>query len=173
MAIHIEQEREMHGVSMNKTIDASAMTMTLDLLQKYQYQYPIKSTVRELMSNAIDSTAEREMAKSILSGEKTVEDYFVEIEGEQYKDSHFDRDYYDLRWLSDDNQVYITYKVGNGLERDQVTISDNGVGLGGKRLEKYFTLGYSTKRLSKLPLGKFGIGGKAALSVGVDYFTME
>lgn len=173
MAIHIEEEQELGGISMNKEISATAHRMTLDLLQKYQYQYPIKSTVRELVSNGIDSIAEREVAVNILTGVKTVEDYFVNLEGEEYQDSKFDATYYDLQWLSDDNKVYIEYHVGNDLEKDHVVIKDNGVGLGSYRLEKYFSLGYSTKRLSKLPLGKFGIGGKAGLSVGFPYFTME
>lgn len=172
MAIHNLVEKSMSG-GMHKGIEASAINMMLDNLQKSQYNYPIKSTVRELISNGIDSLAEREMAKEILSGNKQVSDYFVEKEGEEYQDSKFDPSYYDLNWLSDDNTISLTYIVGNDLERDKVVIMDNGVGLGSYRLQKYFSLGYSTKRLSKLPLGKFGIGGKAALSIGVDYFTME
>lgn len=172
MSIHNLVEKSMSG-GMQKGIEASAINMMLDNLQKSQYQFPIKSTVRELVSNGIDSIAEREMAKEILSGNKQVSDYFVEKEGEEYQDSKFDPTYYDLNWLSDDNTIGLTYIVGSDLERDKVVITDNGVGLGSYRIQKYFSLGYSTKRLSKLPLGKFGIGGKAALSIGVDYFTME
>lgn len=172
MAIHTQVEKSISS-GMKKSIQESSMGMTLDLLQKYQYKYPIKSTVRELISNGIDSISEREVAKNILSGIKTISDYYETIEGEEYEDSHFDPTYYNLNWLSDDSTVYMTYIVGSGLEKDKVVITDNGVGLGSYRLEKYFNLGYSTKRLSKLPLGKFGIGGKAALSIGVDYFTME
>lgn len=172
MSVHNQQEVEMGG-GVAKGIQASAMKMILDNLQKYQYQFPIKSTVRELVSNSVDAVAERDVAKKLLSGEGKVEDYYVEIEGEEYEDSKFDPSYYDLKWLSDVSSVQITYIVGKSTERDKVIIADEGVGLGSYRLEKYFSLGYSTKRLSKILLGKFGIGGKAALSIGEPYYTME
>ncbi len=155
-----------------KQIDASAMDMIMKNLQAYQYQRPIPSTVRELVSNGIDSIEEKKMAIAILTGKNKIADYFVDKEGIEFEDSKFDPTYYDLKWLSDSDQVFMNYIVNGPLEKDQVIITDNGVGLGSYRLEKYFSLGYSTKRLSKLPLGKFGIGGKAALSV-VDFYTME
>jgi hypothetical protein len=172
MAIHNQLEKSMSG-GVQKKIEGSAMNLILDNLQKYQYKYAIKSTVRELICNGVDSITEKEVARNILTGIKQVSDYFESREGEEYQDSNFDPSYYDLNWLSDDNSVYLTYIVGSDIEKDKVIITDNGVGLGSYRLEKYFSLGYSTKRLSKLPLGKFGIGGKAPLSIGVDYFTME
>jgi hypothetical protein len=173
MAIHNAEQKQMQG-GYSKGIEASSMEMIMRNLQQYQYQKPIPSTVRELASNGIDSVAERNMARQILIGEAQVSDFFVEKEGAEFQDSKFDPNYYDLNWLSDDNNVYINYIVNGPLERDTVIFSDNGVGLGSYRLEKYMSLGYSTKRLSKLPLGKFGIGGKAGLSItGVDYFTME
>lgn len=172
MAIHNEQAKSMQG-GFNKGIEGSAMQLILDNLQKYQYQYPIKSTVREIISNALDSVSEREVARKILKGTHKVEDFFEQREGEIYQDSKFDPSYYDLKWLSSDARVHMTYMEGNALEKDRVEFRDNGVGLGEYRLIKYFSLGYSTKRLSKLPLGKFGIGGKAPLSTGVDFFTME
>lgn len=162
----------MHG-GMGKEIEQSAMELILDNLQKYQYINPIKSTVREIISNGIDSISEREVAKKILKGTHRVEDFFEERDGKIYQDSKFDPSYYDLRWLSSDAKVHMTYIEGNAIEKDKVEFRDNGVGLGAYRLIKYFSLGYSTKRLSKLPLGKFGIGGKAPLSTGVDFFTME
>ena len=172
MAIHIEQKRAMgHGAI--KTIDQGAIDMILDNLQKSQYTYPIKSTIREIVCNGIDSTQEKIVAKHILQGIGAVSDYFVDIEGEVYKDSKFDPEYYDLNWLSQDNTVEINYIVGGNMTKDKLVITDHGVGLGGNRLKGYFTLGYSTKRLSKLPVGKFGIGGKAPLSTGVDFYTME
>jgi hypothetical protein len=157
-----------------KQIDESGIMMVFDTLQKYQYSFPIKSTVRELLCNGIDSVMEKKMAREILTGRAKVEDYFVDLEGPLYKDSKFNKDYYDLKWLNDrDDQVYMTYVVGGQMSKDQVVIQDNGVGLGGKRLEGYFKLAYSTKRLSKLPLGKFGLGAKAPLSIGLEYYTME
>lgn len=172
MAIHNQLEKSMSG-GVTKRIEASAIKMMLDNLQKDQYQNPIKSTIREVVCNGIDSNVEKNTARNILTGANTVEDYFEPPrEEEEYQDSKFDPTYYDLNWLCDDDFVSITYVVGKELERDKVIISDNGVGLGSYRLEKYFSLGYSTKRLAKMPLGKFGIGGKAPLSI-VDYFTME
>lgn len=172
MAIHTEEKKTMQAGFM-KTIDQSGFDMMFDLVQKYQYSYPVKSTVRELVSNGLDSITERNMAIEILTGKAKVEDYFVDLEGEVYKDSHFDPSYYDIQWLSNDPNVTLLYKEGNNITRDSVTITDNGVGLGGERLEKYFRLGYSTKRLSKLPLGKFGVGAKSPLSIGAEFYTME
>lgn len=172
MAIHIEEPRTMEAGFM-KTIDESGIMMMFDVLQKYQYAHPVKSTVRELLSNGIDSVTEKNMAKQILIGKAKVEDYFVHIEGELYKDSKFTPDYYNLQWLSDNDKVTINYVEGSHMSKDKVYISDSGVGLGGERLEKYFRLGYSTKRLSKLPLGKFGVGAKSPLSIGTEYYTME
>lgn len=171
MAIHTEQQNEING-GFNKEIDSSAMPMMLDVLQKYQYQYPIKSAIRELVSNGLDAISEREVARNILSGKNQVSDYFVEKEGEVFKDSKFDKDYYDLKYLTNDKLVHILYVEGKNSEKDYITIRDTGVGLGGKRLEKYFSLGYSTKRLNKHSLGKFGLGNKSPLSI-MPYYTVE
>lgn len=172
MAIIQEQTKEMQG-GFSKKIDSGGAKLMFDVLQKSQYAYPIKSAVRELLSNGLDSISEKNMAREILIGRKKVSDYFVEIEGELYKDSHFDPDYYDLAWLDRKNEVSITYVQGSMMGKDKVVIEDTGVGLGGKRLEKYFDLGFSTKRLSKLPLGKFGVGAKSPLSIGMQFYTVE
>lgn len=172
MAIHTEAESTMQKGFVKK-MDTSGINMMFDTLQKYQYTYPVKSTVRELLSNGIDSTVEKQTAIKILTGQAKVEDFFVEKEGDLYKDSKFDPSYYDLKWLSGKDTVELRYFVGSNTRKDYVTITDYGVGLGGKRLEKYFSLGFSTKRLSKLPLGKFGLGAKSPLSVGVDMYTIE
>lgn len=172
MAIIPEEKKEMQG-GFKKAIDASGAKLMFDALQKYQYSHPIKSTVRELLSNGIDSVAEKNMAKSILLGRKKISDYYVEIEGELYQDSHFNPDYYDMNWLDKKDTVSITYVKAPEMGKDKVVIEDSGVGLGGKRLEKYFDLGYSTKRLYAAALGKFGVGAKAAMSIGIDYYTVE
>lgn len=156
MAIIPEEKKEMQG-GFKKIIDASGAKLMFDALQKYQYSHPIKSTVRELLSNGIDSVAEKNIAKSILLGRKKVEDYYANIEGELYQDSHFNPDYYDLNWLDKKDEVVITYHHGSEMSKDKVVIEDSGVGLGGKRLEGYFGLGYSTKRLNTTALGKFGV----------------
>lgn len=171
MAILEQQTTEIEG-GFEKKIEEGSMGLMMDILQKYQYQFPIKSSIRELASNGLDSIAEREVAKKILTGKNKVSDFYEEKEGSLYKDSKFDPEYYDLKYLSDDPNVYITYHVGSGVEKDKVTIEDNGVGLGLYRLSSYFNLGYSTKRLSKLPLGKFGLGNKSPLSIN-DYYTVE
>lgn len=172
MAIHIQEEQQLQQ-GHNKSVDEAGLTMIFDVLQKYQYAFPIKSTVRELLSNGVDSVAEKRVAREILTGKAQVSDYFVEIEGALYKDSRFDPSYYNLDWLSNDDTVLMSYQVGGALEKDKVIFKDYGVGLFGKRLEGYFKLAYSTKRLSKLPLGKFGLGAKSPLSVGVDFYTVE
>ena len=171
MAILQDNLTEING-GFKKKIEESAVGVVMDILQRFQYQYPIKSSIRELVSNGIDSVTEKNVAKDILSGKAKVSDYYQEIEGELYADSKFDPSYYNLNYLSTDDIVRITYHKNADLEKDYVTITDNGVGLGAYRLSKYFSLGYSTKRLSKLPLGKFGIGAKAPLSIN-PYYTIE
>lgn len=170
MALLEMAQQEVGGF--HKEIEAGSMGLMMDILQRYQYKFPVKSSIRELVSNGLDAVQEREVAKKILSGKNVVADFFEEREGEIYKDSKFDPNYYDPKYLSDDLDVYITYHVGDNMEKDKVTIKDYGVGLGQYRLSKYFNLGYSSKRLSKLPLGKFGLGNKSPLSIN-DYYTVE
>jgi hypothetical protein len=157
----------------NKEIEASALTMMLDNLQVFMYQKPVQSTVRECTSNALDAIKEKNVALNILSGKNKVSDYFVERQGVIYEDSKFDKDYYDTEWLSKENTVTLTY-INNpdALARDTFVIEDTGVGLGGVRLEKYFSLGYSSKRLSAETLGKFGLGNKSPLSTGVESYRI-
>jgi len=172
MAILQESQTEIQG-GFTKGIESSAMSLMMDILQRFQYQFPIKSTIRELVSNGLDSITEKQTAFAILRDGKPVSDYFEDLEGDIYADSKFTAEYYDLQYLSTSkNNVEVTYHQGDETSKDYVTVSDYGVGLGGKRLAKYFSLGFSTKRLSKLPLGKFGIGAKAPLSVN-SYYTIE
>jgi hypothetical protein len=181
MAIHNEQIREVQGFA--KEIEASALGMILDNLQVSQYQYPQKSTVRELVSNSLDAIKEKQIALSILQGKEKVEDYYITRNEPLYKDSNFDPSYYDPKWLWVEGQhypdlvmyqpdtAYVTYVETGELEKDKLIIQDFGVGLGGKRLEGYFKLGWSSKRNNKSALGKYGIGAKAALSAA-SYFVM-
>lgn len=179
MAIHQEEVQEIQGF--DKKIEESALGMILGNLQVSQYQYPQKSTIRELASNAMDAIREKDIAIGILSGALKEEDYYLRRDDELYKDSNFDVSYYDPQWLADSftplsdgrypSKVFITYVDGGTDKRDKLVIEDFGVGLGGVRLEKYFNLGYSTKRNTKLALGKFGIGAKAGLST-MPYYTM-
>jgi K+-sensing histidine kinase KdpD len=122
------------------------MTMILDNLQVSQYQYPEKSTIRELVSNAVDSTKEKFQALSILNGEKQESDFYIRRDGAMFKDSNFNPAYFNQKWLGAETQVQIIYEEGSQLERDKVRIIDQGVGLGGKRLEGYFKLGLTKSR---------------------------
>lgn len=171
MALQVEEIIDMKE-GLKKEFAPESIEMMMDLVQKFQYSSPVKSTVRELASNAVDAIKERDVAKEILSGKAKVSDYYVESTGELTKDSKFNPDYYDLKWLSDDPNVRIVYEE-RGTEKDIIRIIDNGVGLGGLRLEKYFQLGFSSKRTSSWALGKFGIGGKAALSTGEPYYILK
>jgi hypothetical protein len=154
-----------------KTIDKNSMGMALDILQRGLYAYPIQSTVRELASNGYDAIKEREVAKGILLGTTTVEDHFdvTKIDG-VFHASGWDPTYFDLDWLSDDPNTYLYYEEGD--QKDALRIVDHGVGLGKTRLVNYFMLNWSSKRANKDSLGRFGLGSKVALSLGVESFRV-
>ena len=82
-----------------KKIDVGARKMVFDILQATQYQKPEESTVRELVSNAVDSQREKEIAIEILNRKANPEKYFITREGEQYKDSNWAPTYYNLDHL--------------------------------------------------------------------------
>jgi hypothetical protein len=186
MAIHQQEVMETSSIGITKTITADSMSMAMAILQKHQYQFPQKSTIRELAANSLDSAQEKNVALRIISGQAKVEDYYIDRDDPMYKDSQWDPGYYDFKWLwtegerftpelqgRDPNGVYITYHDGGNLGKDKLTIEDYGVGLGNQRLLGYFQLLYSTKRNSKFAKGRFGIGAKAAFSTGEPYFTMR
>lgn len=134
----------------DKEIHKSARTMMLDNIQNFIYQKPIPSCVRETVSNCVDATNEKLVALKIINGEIDVKDVYktmedVEVSKEEdniYADSEFNRDYYDPKWLSSSNRIDITYTCNTVIgERDMFSISDNGVGIGDKRLEGIFSLG--------------------------------
>lgn len=181
MAIHEEVVREgQQGIK--KQFEMSAASMLFDNLQKNQYQYPEKSTIRELGSNASDAINEKLIALKILKGEARPEDFYVPKEGELFDDSKYLPEYYDAKWLSPLlNRIEIVYEEANAnTQRDTLRIIDHGVGIGHvvnpvtmqSRLQGCLKLGYSTKRASNVAMGKFGIGAKSALSTGVDSYTM-
>lgn len=157
-----------------REIDKGAMGLVLDTIQITQYTKPEESTVRELTANAVDSQREKEIAVSILSGESTPEEHFIDREGDKYKDSNWDASYYNLDHLNTEKtKVELTYKQNEGIGYcDTFSVKDYGVGLGQDRLEGYFSIGYSTKRNSKGSLGAFGFGNKVALSTRCDYYTL-
>jgi hypothetical protein len=103
--------------------------------------------------------------RKIINGELLASDLYIIKEGTEFSGSGFNADYYDLNWLSNDN-VQIVYVDNDTPTRDRIKFIDHGVGLGGERLINYFSLGYSTKRLSKNQLGSFGLGAKSSLLQG-------
>jgi len=158
-----------------KKINEGAKRMVFDILQSTQYSMPIPSTIRELTTNACDSQREKEIALEILSGEKKPEDYYITRGGAQYEDSNFNADYYNVLHLDKHkNQIDLTYIEAEGTGFcDTFAIMDYGVGIGARRLEGVLELGYSTKRNTSENFGAFGLGAKAALSTGVDFYTIE
>ena len=164
-----------NSAGLQKRINKSAEKLVFDVLQSSQYSTPIASTVRELVTNACDSQREKEIALEILSGKKKVEDYYITRHEDEYKDSNFDRTYYDSEYLSsDNNRVIVRYKENGGTGYcDVFSVTDYGVGIGASRLEGYLELGFSTKRNTAENFGAFGLGAKVPLSTGVDFYTVE
>lgn len=158
-----------------KELDKDSLGVILDIVQKDIYSFPIPSTVRENFSNAKDSIQEKLMAISILTGETSEGDHFVVDNRIESKASVFDKDYYNLDYLDKSkNKVNISYVVNEELGKDKLYFSDFGVGLGDKRLEGYFRPGYSSKRLLKDMLGKYGLGSKSALANnGIEFYVLE
>ena len=157
-----------------KKINKGAEKMVFDILQSTQYSTPIPSTVRELVTNACDSQREKEIALEILQGEKRVDQYYIERQGEAYADSNFDASYYNQEFLDKENShVDVKYKRNEGIGFcDTFSVTDYGVGIGQRRLEGILELGYSTKRNTSENFGAFGLGAKVALSTGVDFYNI-
>lgn len=172
MAILQETAQEISQHSFSKEIDQHAIGLIMDLTQKHQYQFPQRSAIREITSNAVDAVNERKVAMSILQGHSKVEDHYITRDGDLFRDSAFRPEYYNLNHLATDSVVRIRYYNNGPTQKDEIHISDNGVGLWGDRLKGYFKIGYSTKRNAKFALGKFGIGAKSALNVGHPFFSM-
>lgn len=160
---------------LEKRINKGAERLVFDILQSSQYSTPISSTVRELTTNALDSQREKEIAIEILTGNKSIEDYYIKRDGEQYQDSNFDPSYYDLEYLdTTKSDVVLKYHENEGVGFcDEFIVEDYGVGIGGKRLIGMSELGYSTKRNTSEHFGAFGLGSKVALSTGVDFYVVE
>ena len=163
-----------NSAGLQKRINKSAEKLVFDVLQSTQYSTPIASTVRELVTNACDSQREKEIALEILSGKKTIEDYYITRHEEEYRDSNFEPSYYDVNRFSDSNTVTVEYQERPGTGYcDRFSVIDYGVGIGASRLEGYLELGFSTKRNTAENFGAFGLGAKVPLSTGVDFYTVE
>lgn len=158
----------------DRKIDQSFQKKMIDIVQKTQYQYPIESCIRELVSNSVDAVNEKIIARKILSGQNKEEDFFITRNDSEYKDSNFDKSYYNLEYFDPEDTVKITLheKEGQGW-CDNLIILDKGVGISPQRFYKMSNfVGFSTKRNTNQGFGSFGIGNKSALSTGVDYYTM-
>ena len=158
--------------TIKKEIFKGSEAIIYDVLQNSQYSFPVKSSVREIVSNGLDSVTEKNNSLKIMSGKMTVEDLYMQKEGEEFKSSNWDSAYYDKKWLNPINEVRITYVENATNLRDAIEFTDTGVGLGMNRLIDSFSLGYSSKRLSKSQLGSFGLGSKSLLSTGVEFYTV-
>ena len=77
-------QQQMYGSGME--IEGSAILK----IQQDQYQYPIKSFIREIASNCVDAIEEKKVARSIITGESNVEDHYSTEESSLTKDSKFD-----------------------------------------------------------------------------------
>ena len=170
MAI-IEQDI-VENAGLIKEVDMEDMGVILDVIQKDVYTKPIESSVRETFSNSYDAIKERDIAVSILTGKSSIEDHFVVSNDIAANSSRFNPDYYNLKYLSKDPKVYIVY-TESIEERDFISIEDFGVGLANGRLHGFTKPGYSSKRLSKKLLGKFGLGNKSPLANNIEYFILE
>lgn len=157
-----------------KEFDEDSFSIMLDIVQKDIYSFPPESAVRESFSNAYDAVKEKKIALSILNRETKVEDHFETDDRIETKASIFDEGYYNKEYLDEsDNKVRITYTVNEEDGKDIIAFRDFGVGLGGERLKGYMRPGYSSKRLSKDMLGKYGLGSKSALSTNIEYYVLE
>lgn len=144
------------NVGLIKEFDQESTEMLMQVVQKDLYTKPIESSIRETFSNCFDAIKEKKIALSILRGDTIVEDHYVSVEGSSNKSSKFNPSYYHAKYLDEhNNQVLIEY-IEKSSERDIIAISDKGVGLANGRLEGYFSPGYSSKRLAKDLLGKYG-----------------
>lgn len=157
-------------VGIKKEIEEGSLELIFNALQSDIYSFPIKSFVRETISNSLDSVIEKNVFRKIDAGDP-VEKYFRQKQdGALLKDSEYNPNYYDTNFLSMDDKVHVVYT--HGSPRDKISITDNGVGLGDSRLRGFFKVGYSTKRNFFTARGLFGLGSKSALATGVDYFLL-
>lgn len=157
-------------VGIKKEIEEGSLELIFNALQSDIYSYPIKSFVRETISNGLDSIIEKNVFREIQKG-VPVETFFLQRQdGTLLKDSEYNPDYYDEKFLSDNTKVLVTYQ--ESTPRDSISIMDYGVGLGGERLKGYFKIGWSSKRNFLTARGLYGLGSKSALATGVEYYTM-
>lgn len=157
-------------VGIKKEIEEDSLELIFNALQSDIYSFPIKSFIRETISNGLDSNIEKNVFRKINDGDP-VEKYYLQRQDDKLlKDSEYNPSYYDINYLSTDDVVTVEYITDS--PRDRVIIKDNGVGLGGRRLKMYFKIGASSKRNFLTARGLYGLGSKSALATGADYYIM-
>lgn len=174
MAILESNETQSRG-GIRKELDEASQEVILDIVQVALYRYPFQSMIRETVSNSLDANAEKVQATLIKTGQAKVTDFYAEPDHNSkiQVDSLFNAEYYDVKHLNPENKVTLNFHIHpNPLGRDLMCIKDTGVGLGGRRLVKFFTPGSSSKRLNKKALGKYGIGNKSPLASGIESYYM-
>jgi hypothetical protein len=67
---------------------------------------PVQIISQRIVSNCLDSVTERNNQK-IINGELLASDLYIIKEGTEFSGSGFNADYYDLNWLSNNDNVQI------------------------------------------------------------------
>jgi hypothetical protein len=62
---------------LKKVIHAGSESIMFSVLQETQYVYPFKSSVREIVSNCLDSVTERNNSRKIINGELLASDLYI------------------------------------------------------------------------------------------------
>lgn len=152
-----------------KKMDKDAEDLLMQNMQIDIYKYPIKSFIRETVSNCVDSIKEAEIARKIIVDGEPVSKYYSDSDDKLAKASKFNRGYYNFDHINAEPKVIINYLRYYTSKEDYIKIKDQGgVGIWGDRIAGYLDLGWSSKRLSKA-LGCFGIGGKSPLAVANSF----
>jgi hypothetical protein len=74
---------------LKKVIHAGSESIMFSVLQETQYVYPFKSSVREIVSNCLDSVTERNNSRKIINGELLASDLYIIKEGTEFSGSGF------------------------------------------------------------------------------------
>jgi hypothetical protein len=98
------------------------------VLQETQYVYPFKSSVREIVSNCLDSVTEKQLQKNYKRRAAGLRSVHYKRRN-RVSGSGFNADYYDLNWLSNNDNVQIVYVDNDTPTRDRIKFIDHGVGL--------------------------------------------
>jgi len=171
MAVLEIEQNENSGLV--KEIDSASIDLLFKNVQESQYSFPIKSFIREIFSNGIDSIKEKEIAYKILKEGKPENDFYLNRNEAEVKDSNFDSSYYNFDFLDmNSDKVFITYQSRENDIKDRVIIEDQGVGLSSYRLRKYTSIAWSSKRNTRHAIGKFGVGAKVGLAIS-EFFTIR